>query len=139
MSITFKKSKTETTDRYYGSYYSATFNRVFELAVNNKMDYIKMGQNIMVDYRSGDAPCYMGEEEFNYDFLFVIWELRGCKYALFGTNDMQKVEKFKAIKSINDISDKNDLGAGIEHLEGKIFPSQKDRQKMALETGMYLG
>ena len=59
-------------------------------------------------------------------------------YGFFFTNDDKKIEKFKAYVQANELSDENDLELNTQKLEGKIFPSWRNRREMAL-SGMYLG
>lgn len=59
-------------------------------------------------------------------------------YGFFLTNDDKKIEKFKAYVQANELSDENDLELNTQKLEGKIFPSWRERRDMAI-SGMYLG
>lgn len=138
----------QAMDRFYGMFDNSVLLDFLDYARNHSIKYTKSGDNYIfywnyiVDNWTDEENQSLGD----YKYVIVIVEkMYSVKkrdmveyYSVFGTNDDKKSEKFNAFAEAEKLSDENDLKLNTEELEGKIFPSRKERQKMA-EDGMYLG
>ena len=125
--------------------------RVLNNAKIADVNYLKVGSNYLFESNyngeilrkvNDDHEVIVGDKD--YKAIVVIKEETYYErethhdYGFFFTNDDKKIEKFKAYVQANELSDENDLELNTQKLEGKIFPSWRERREMAL-SGMYLG
>lgn len=124
--------------------------RVLNNAKITDVNYLKVGSNYLFEsnyngeilrkVRDGETIV----DDKDYKAVVVIKEETYFErethhdYGFFFTNDDKKIEKFKAYVQANELSNENNLELNTQKLEGKIFPSWRERREMAL-SGMYLG
>lgn len=124
--------------------------RVLNNAKITDVNYLKVGSNYLFEsnYNGEILRKVRGGETIvddkDYKAVVVIKEETYFErethhdYGFFFTNDDKKIEKFKAYVQANELSNENNLELNTQKLEGKIFPSWRERREMAL-SGMYLG
>ncbi|MCC4508613.1 hypothetical protein LMC05_06335 [Limosilactobacillus reuteri] len=141
----------QAMDYFVGGWEEDMLLRVLNNANIVGVNYLKVGDNYLFEsnynghvlYKVRDDDKIIATDK-DYKAIVAIKEETYYEgethhdYGFFFTNDDKKIEKFKAYVQANELSNENDLELNTQKLEGKIFPSWRERRDMAL-NGMYLG
>lgn len=115
-------------DIFAGTVDAEVMEEIMNLVRKNKGAITKIGENTMVDFKKPEEiSCYF---TFKRRYIFLIKTPWSTK-ELFATNDTKKVKQFNAIKKMNELKRENSINWELDNLNGLLFKSERERNKLA--------